>query len=257
MSEPIITIITPCYNASQYIAATIDSVINQTFTDWELIIIDDGSKDNSIVIIEKYQKKYPNICLFKKNNAGSSDSRNFGIKIANGRFYAFLDADDIWHKDYLETMLKNIDSCDVDNAAIYFSGYSRMNSSCTKRALSDFSVKGVKTKKDLLRNCPIFPSAAIVDSEKLKENVFFRSELKSLRDDYVYWLDIMEQGLVAYGFDDILVDYRMRDDSMTASKLKMIKPQYLVYRKVCKLCIIKSLYYLVCWGLNGIIKYIK
>ena len=67
----------------------------------------------------------------------------------------------------------------------------------------------------------------------------------------------MEQGLVAYGFDDILVDYRMRDDSMTASKLKMIKPQYLVYRKVCKLCIIKSLYYLVCWGLNGIIKYIK
>ena len=79
--------------------------------------------------------------------------------------------------------------------------------------------------------------------------------LKALRDDYAYWLEIMKDGLTAFGYNDVLVDYRMRDDSMTASKTKMIKPQWNIYRKVLKMNVFASAYYLFCWGINGLLKY--
>ena len=132
-----------------------------------------------------------------------------------------------------------------------------MDSKCEKELLKPYLFEGKRTFKQLLNHCPIFPSAAIVDVSKLKTPVFFREELKALRDDYVYWLDIMKDGLCAYGFKDVLVDYRMRDDSMTASKTKMIKPQWNIYRKIIHYNVFKSSWYLFRWGLNGLKKYKK
>ena len=86
-------------------------------------------------------------------------------------------------------------------------------------------------------------------------HTLFNEELKALRDDYAYWLEIMKNGLCAQGYDDVLVDYRMRDDSMTASKTKMIKPQWNIYRKVLKLDVFSSTWYLFCWAMNGLKKY--
>lgn len=96
-----------------------------------------------------------------------------------------------------------------------------------------------------------------MDRDRLKSPVFFREELKALRDDYVYWLDIMRHGLFYMGYEDILVDYRMRDDSMTAIKTKMIKPQWNIYRKVLHFNVLKSAFYLFSWGINGLKKYKK
>lgn len=246
------------YKGSALIGTTIESVLAQTYTDWEMIIVDDCSPDEGAGIrtVQVYRNKDSRIKIIAaKVNKGSSGARNEAMRNAKGRYFAFLDSDDIWHKDYLETMIKYMTADKYENHAIFYSGYRRMDDNCEKEVLCPFEDKGVKTLRRLLKNCPIFPSAAIVDTKRLRKPVFFREELRALRDDYVYWLDIMQQGLVAVGYEDILVDYRMRGGSMTANKTKMIKPQYLIYRKVLKMNIFSSLSYLILWGLNGMKKY--
>ncbi len=177
------------------------------------------------------------------------------MEVAKGQYFAFLDSDDIWHSEYLSKMINCIEENDDKTVAIYFSSYRRMNSKCDAELLKPYIFEGKRTFKQLLRHCPIFPSAAIVDTSKLPQKIFFKEELKALRDDYAYWLDIMKNGLCAMGYKNVLVDYRMRDDSMTASKTKMIKPQWNIYRKVLKMNPISSAWYLFCWGMNGLLKY--
>lgn len=257
LQKDLISIIMPCYNSEAYLPQTIESVIAQTYENWELLIVDDGSKDGSINVIKHYQEICDKIHLLSKNNYGSADCRNLAMKLASGRYFAFLDSDDVWHNDYLQVMVNNIYTCKVSNAAIYYSGYRRMDSNCIYPVLNDYSCVGVKRRKDLLRHCPIFPSACIIDSGKMVTPTFFRTDLKSLRDDYVFWLDIMSQNLVAVGFKDVIVDYRMRVNSMTASKVRMIRPQWKVYRKVLKMNLVKSAFYLLTWGLNGVKKYAR
>lgn len=252
---PLVSIITPCYNGSKYIAETIDSVRAQTYEHWEMIIVDDGSKDNSIAIIKEYMQQDERITYISQENSGSAESRNMAIKLASGSFLAFLDADDIWHPDYLEKMLQYIAENHEANVAIFFSGYRRLDSSCKTPVLPDFACPGLRDFKRLLLHCPIFPSATIIQRSHLKENVFFHKKLRNLRDDYVFWLDILSQDLRCLGFSDILVDYRMRDDSLTASKSKMIYPQWNVYRHVLHFNVVKSLFYLFTWAANGLHKY--
>lgn len=258
MSCPIFSVIIPMKNASKFVSETLNSLFLQSFTDWEAIVVDDCSTDGgkSTDIVIDFQKRTDKISLVQlKTSKGSSGARNEGLKRAKGRFIAFIDADDIWHPEYLETMYNRIQQCDVSNAAVYYCGYRRMNDDCTKTILKDYAAPGVKTYKNLIHHCPIFPSITIVDTSKLKESVQFREELKSIRDDYVYLLDILRQDLVAVGYEDVLVDYRMRADSVTASKRKMIKPQWQVYRKALKLNLFQSIYYELCWAVNGIKKY--
>lgn len=260
---PKVSIITPMYKGAAFVGDTIKSVLAQTFTDWEMIIVDDCSPDDGAGcrVVESFAAKDSRIKLLAaKENKGSSGARNEAMRIASGRYFAFLDSDDIWHPDYLQVMLSLIESAEsvagkAEGTAIYFCGYRRMEETCSSEILTPYSCKGVFDFKRLLRHCPIFPSAAVLDTAKLKEKVFFREELRALRDDYVFWLDIMEQGLWAVGFSDVLVDYRMRADSMTASKTKMIKPQWKIYREVLHFNFFKSAFYLCSWGINGLKKY--
>lgn len=258
MTTPKVSIITPMWNGASLVGDTIDSVLSQTYTDWEMIIVDDCSPDNGAGanVVENYAKLDERIHLIKATvNRGSSGARNQAMEIAKGEYFAFLDSDDIWHPNYLQTMINKIETNQDESVAIYFSSYRRMDSKCEKELLKPYVFAGKRTFKQLLRHCPIFPSAAIVDTSKLKDKVFFNEQLKALRDDYVYWLDIMKTGLCAIGYEDVLVDYRMREDSMTASKTKMIRPQWNIYRKVLRMNVFLSFWYLLCWGLNGIYKY--
>lgn len=253
-----VSIIMPMKNAAEYVTDTVVSVLAQTFSDWELIAVDDCSTDNgkTLEIMRSFSAEDVRINLVPLSQGkGSSGARNEGLHRAKGRFIAFLDSDDIWHPGYLETMLSNIDSCKVENAAIYFCGYRRMDENCSEAVLPDYSLPGIRTYRQMLNHCPMFPSITIIDTEKLSAPFFFREELKSLRDDYALILDIMHQGHVAVGFPHILADYRMRSDSVTASKYRMIIPQWRVYRKVLHLSYIESVWHLVHWGVNGLIKY--
>lgn len=260
MTQPVFSIITPMYKGASLVAATIKSVIAQEFPDWEMIIVDDCSPDNGegIAVVNSFAQNDSRIKLIPlSQNRGSSGARNEALRNVCGRYWAFLDSDDIWHPDYLKIMKNHIDSCSDKQAAVFYCGYRRMDELCKQELLPAYICAGIKTYHTLLYHCPIFPSAAIVDSTKLKHPVFFREELRNLRDDYVFWLDILTQELVAVGYDDILVDYRMRNDSLTASKKKMIYPQWNIYRNVLKMNIFKSFFYLCSWALNGIRKYKK
>ena len=253
-----VSIITPMYKGASLVGETIESVLRQTYDNWEMIIVDDCSPDDGagIKVVEEYAKKDARIKLIaSKVNKGSSGARNEAMRNAKGRYFAFLDSDDIWHCNYLATMMDYIEKNTDTNVAIFYCGYRRMNATCTNELLKPYTNPGKKTFKKLLYHCPIFPSAAVVDTEKIGDLVFFREELRALRDDYVYWLDILSKGFTALGISDVLVDYRMREDSMTESKKKMIKPQWFVYRKILGFNIIKSSFYLLTWAINGLWKY--
>ena len=121
---PQVSIITPCYNASRFISQTIDSVLSKTFTDWEMIIVDDGSKDDSSEIVEKYVKKDSRIRLIQQPNGGSANARYHGIWEATGRYIALLDADDLWLPQFLE---KQIEFMKEKNAICVYSSYKRID----------------------------------------------------------------------------------------------------------------------------------
>lgn len=260
MTTPVFSIITPMWKGAALVGATIESVLAQTFSDWEMIVVDDASPDGGAGcrVVQGYAERDSRITLIAAAvNRGSSGARNEAMRNARGRYLAFLDSDDIWHPSYLQTMKQHIEECLEPDIAVFFCGYRRMDSQCLKTVLPDYSCVGVKDFRSLLYHCPIFPSAAIVDTKKLKTPVRFREELKNLRDDYVYWLDILQQDLLCVGYSDILVDYRMRDDSVTASKTKMIRPQWKIYRQILQFDLLKSSFYLCFWALNGLKKYGK
>lgn len=258
MASPLVSVITPMWNGASFIAQAIESVLAQTFGDWEMIVADDGSTDGGAgaAIVSSYAARDGRVKLILlPKNGGSAAARNAAMKAAQGRCLAFLDSDDVWHDDFLAVMLNHIKENKNERAAVYFCGYRRMDSACAKEVLPPYAFEGERTYRQLLRHCPIFPSAAIVDAKKLKSPVLFNESLKALRDDYVYWLEILKAGFCAVGFSDILVDYRMREDSATASKLKMIRPQWNIYRRAEGLNAFASAWYLLCWAANGAKKY--
>lgn len=252
------SIITPMYKGAELVTSAIESVLAQTEKDWEMIIVDDCSPDNGegASVVEKYIQTDSRIKLIRSPvNRGSSGARNLAMENASRRYFAFLDSDDIWDADYLEKMKKHIEENKDERTAIFFCGYRRKDSKCEKEILPSYKKTGVFNFKKMLYHCPIFPSTAILDTQKLTQKVTFREELHNLRDDYVFWLDIMEQDLIAIGYNDILVDYRMSPNSLTSSKKKMIYPQWNIYRNILKMNVFLSSFYLFSWALNGLFKY--
>lgn len=245
-----VSIITPAYNASRFIAQTIDSVIAQTHPDWEMLIVDDGSKDNTAEIIEEYASKEPRIKLIKQQNAGSAAARNNALRNASGKYICFLDADDLWDPNFLESQIKFMAQ---KNAQLVYASYRRMNEE-NQEILKPFIVPDMVDYKGLLKTCSISCLTAMYDRETLDDN-FFNEQLKSMRDDFVFWLQILKKTPFAFGNKAVLASYRVFASSTTGNKKKVIKPQFNVYYKVEKLGLVKSVYYLINWALNGLKKY--
>lgn len=250
----LVSIITPMYKGAEFIGATINSVIKQTYKNWEMIIVDDHSPDNGAGIKEVKKFFDPRIRLIESPiNKGSSGARNIAINLAQGRYLAFLDADDIWHEIFLEEQLKFLKQ---KNATIVFSSYKRIDEKTEQEILKPFIVPEKVNYKSLLKTCPIFPSTAIYDTIEYGK-FLFNENMGSLRDDYVYWLTMLKKIDYAYGNKNILVDYRLRKSSVTANKKKVIIPQWKVLRKVEKLPLINSCYYILCWAIISYFKYRK
>ena len=235
METPQVSIVTPMYKGAAFVGETIESVLRQTYTNWEMIIVDDCSPDNGagINVVKKYTDKRIKL-IESKVNKGSSGARNIALKAATGKYIAFLDADDIWHPTFLEEQLAFMKE---KKAAIVFSSYRRIEETTKEAILRPFIVPERVNYKSLLKTCPIFPSTAIYDVEKCGK-YYFNEEMGSLRDDYVYWLAMLKKIDYAYGNPEILVDYRLRKTSVTADKKKrsgyivlFYQPQYF-----CRCC---------------------
>lgn len=245
-----VSIITPAYNAAKYISRTIDSVRNQTYTEWEMIIIDDGSRDNTAEIVANYANKDNRIKLLRQNNAGSAAARNNALRNSTGQLVCFLDADDLWDADFLSSQVTFIKERD---AALVFASYRRINAE-DDEILKPYIVPDRVNYIGLLKTCSISCLTAMYDKERVGEN-YFNENLRSMRDDFVFWLQILKKIPYAYGNKAILASYRVFANSTTGNKKKVIKPQFNVYYKVEKLGLIKSIYYLLNWAINGLKKY--
>lgn len=251
-----VSIITPMYNGENFIAECIESVQAQDYKDWEMIIVDDCSPDNGrgADIAQQFADKDPRIHVIRSTiNHGSSGTRNIALQSAKGRYIAFLDSDDIWHPDFLSKQLKFMRDND---ASIVFSSYRRIDENTKEELLQPFIVPKRVNYRSLLKTCPIFPSTAIYDREKTGLYLF-NEKMGSLRDDYVYWLDMLKKVDYAYGNREILVDYRMRKSSVTGNKKKVILPQWKVLRDVEKLSLLHAVYCLACWAVISYFKYRK
>ena len=250
MTKGLVSIITPCYNGAKYISETIDSVLAQTYENWEMIIIDDGSKDNSAEIVRSYMEKDGRIKFLQQANAGSAAARNNGIRSAEGQYIALLDADDLWEPEFLAEQTAFMTE---KNAVCVYCSYRCINEN-SEGILNPVICRPEITTKDMMVTNYIGCLSGLYDCSK-HGKVYLKEELKSMRDDYAYWLDIVKLEDKAYGNNKLLARYRVLANSTTGNKKKLIKKQWRFYRDYLKLGIVKSFINLVRWGLMGLKKY--
>ncbi len=212
-----VSVIIPVYNKERYIANSIESIINQSYKDWEIILVDDCSTDNSARIISTYIPRYKNIKYHKQEkNEGAAVARNTALSIATGRYTAFLDADDEWCPEKLEQQLEFMKK---NNAAI----------SCTALECIDEDgkslnlIRSVRKEIDygfLLKNTMIATSTVIIDRKKIGD---FKMPLRRKGQDYATWLKLLRFGDKCYGLNEVLTKYRVMKESLSSNKWSSIK----------------------------------
>ena len=245
-----VSIIMPSYGSEKFISRAIESAIKQTYKNWELIVVDDNSFDQSNIIIENYTKMDSRIKLIKLyKNEGPAIARNCGIKASQGRFVAFLDADDMWMESKLEEQLEFMMQ---KNLSFTYSGYYLTNEE--NKDLGEFIPKDTLTYRDMLKSNSIGCLTAIYDSEKLGK--MFMPNIKR-RQDYALWMKIIKKTGEVKGISKPLAIYRIRKKSISSNKLIAAAYQWKVYREIEKLNLAKSAYYFLHYTINGFTKYKK
>lgn len=187
MKEGLVSIITPVYNGEKYISETIESVIKQTYLDWEMIVVDDGSKDGSAAIVRRYAEKESRITLLQQPNGGSASARNNGIRYANGQYIALLDSDDLWDPDFLKSQLALMKE---KNTICVHGSYKRINEN-SEVILKAWKAKKEVTYKQMQMTNHIACLTGLYDTSKFGK-IYLKEELRSIRDDYAYWLDVVK-----------------------------------------------------------------
>lgn len=244
-----VSIIVPVYRLEKYIQQTIDSVLAQTYTDWELILVEDDGGDRSAQIIEEAIARYPErkIRLVRQEeNAGAAKARNRGVQEAQGRYIAYLDGDDIWRPEKLERELSFMQQKD---AAFVFTGYEFAD----EAAVGNGKVVRVPEKmnyKDALKNTTIFTTTVMFDTEKIPKALLEMPCVKS--EDTALWWKILRNGYTAYGLDENLVLYRRPAQSLSSNKLEAIRRIWNLYRRVEGLNVVQSAYYFCFWAYRAV-----
>jgi glycosyltransferase involved in cell wall biosynthesis len=242
----------PAFNAGKTIKKSIESVLKQSYKDWELIVIDDASTDNTQEIVESLIKKEKRIVLLaNKKNIGCALAKDKGIKASNGRWIAFLDADDLWLPKKLE-------------GQIAFHKKNKVTLSYTQyRRIDKFGHLGriIKspnkvTYKDLLKSNVIANSSALIDRRNISTKTILMG-YKIHFDDYARWLNITHEHGSAMGLGIPLMLYFYNTHTDSGNKIKSFLRTWLIYRVSQKLSLLESLYYITHYALNGLIKHSK
>ena len=249
MDRPLVSIVTPVYNSAKYITETVKPVQDQTYDHWEMILVDDGSKDESVAIINEMASRDQRVkLLINERNSGPAYSRNRGIEEASGSFLTFIDSDDLWFPEFLST---SIQMCMINNYEFVFSSYQRRDEEL-KPLLKDFIVPDRVSYRDLLKTCSISCLTAFVDLRRMGKK--YMPDIPK-RQDWGLWLDFLKEVDYAYGIKQPLAIYRMRENSVSSGKFSLIPHVWKVYRKVEKLNFFYSLYLINCWAFEGFKKY--
>ncbi|SDO06853.1 glycosyltransferase family 2 protein [Alkalicoccus daliensis] len=247
--QPLISVITPAYNAAAFIEKTIRSVQAQTYENWEMIITDDCSKDETIKVIQKLQQEDKRIHLLQlETNQGAAVARNTSIEAAKGRFIAFLDSDDQWLPEKLQKQLQWMQE---RNIAFSFTPYYVVDEQDRQLGLGDIVPTRV-TYQDLLKQNVVGCLTVMLDIEKIGT---IRMVNIRTRQDYVLWLELCKRGFDAYGMSEPLALYRRQTESISSNKKEMAKQNWKVYREVEKLNLLQSSWYFAHYAFNKINKY--
>ena len=248
MKNNLVSIITPSYNSAKFIKDCINSVASQTYKEWEMIIVDDCSTDDSRKVITKYAKKDNRIkVILLEENVGAAAARNIAIKESEGKYIAFLDSDDLWKKNKLEKQLNFMITNDI---AFSFTSYQPISENGDEK----YSVIVVPKEIDYhtyLKNTIIGCLTVIIDREKTGQ--FYMPNIRSSHD-MALWLLIMKRGFTAYGLNENLAYYRIVSNSNTSKKWKAAKEVWGVYRRVEKLNLLYSTICFICYIYNAIKK---
>jgi len=237
-SNNLVSIVTACFNSETYISETIDSVLGQTYQNWELLLVDDCSTDNTIGIISRFQKKDPRIKLIQLHeNSGAAVARNKAIERAQGQFVAFLDSDDKWLPQKLE---KQVHFMLSHGHSLTHTAYEWIDANGLQ--LNKTIVpQAVLSYQNLLFSNKIGCLTAMYNQEVLGK-VYM--PLLQKRQDYGLWLKILKTGAKAYAMPEVLAQYRKTESSMSNNKLSLLKWNWKLLRQVEGLPFFKSIYYL-------------
>jgi teichuronic acid biosynthesis glycosyltransferase TuaG len=241
---PLVSIITPCYNSALFIGETIDSVLSQTYLNWEMLIVDDNSNDESVNIIQKYMEKDNRIKIFiLEENKGAANARNVGITKAKGDYIAFLDSDDLWYPEKLEEQISFMKEGDL---AFSFTSYCLIDD---KGENLDIVVNAPElvNYKYLIGNTVIGCLTVMIDRRKI-----MHIQMPEIQpEDTALWLIILRNGHQAYGLQKILSKYRIVNNSVSRNKIKAAFRYWNLLRYQENISFFKTNFYFVKYALNA------
>jgi len=245
-SVSLVSIIMPLYNSEKYLKEAIESVINQSYQNWELIIVDDKSTDSSLEIVKTYTKEEQRICLILlKSNSGPTQARNRAIEEAKGKYIAFLDSDDMWLPNKLQCQIEFMNTHDL---MLTYAAYETMdeysNYINTRPCLQKI------TYNDMLKSNHIGNLTGMYDVD-----FFGKVYLEEVgHEDYVLWLHLLKKIEYTKGITEVLARYRIVDSSVSSNKFKVLKWQWNIYRDIEKINFLKSSYYFILYVIHALKK---
>lgn len=243
----IVSIIIPSFNSSKYISQALQSVLCQSFSDWEIIIVDDFSSDNSVDIVQSYVALDSRINLIQSpENLGAASARNLAIEVAQGRYIAFLDSDDLWLPNKLE---KQLTFMQANNYPFTFTGYDKINE--FGQVIARIGVPYRVSYFNLLKTCSIGCLTAIYDTEYFGKVYMTNS---TSREDFATWLYLLKKLDYAYALNINLSQYRVYSSQSSSNKIKMAIETWRLYREVEGLSLIKAGYYFSHYALRGLLR---
>ncbi|MBR3803058.1 MAG: glycosyltransferase family 2 protein [Clostridia bacterium] len=249
--EPLVSVVIPVYNATKYLARTLDSALRQTHKNLEIILIDDCSKDDSLKMMYDYAARDSRIkVLESEKNQGVAAVRNRGIQEATGEYIALLDSDDVWVEDKIERQIKLLKE---NNAQIAYSSYSFIDEN-DQPIMHPFIVPEETTYKQMLCCNDIGCSTAMVDATIFKKHPFNK---EFYHEDYVLWMELLGIPVKAVGITDVLVNYRYSSGSRSFNKVNAAKQRWIIYRNALNMNLIKSSTAMLGYMFNAFKKYRK
>ena len=240
---PLVSIIVTYYKKKKYILKCLKSIFNQSYKNFEVILIFDDNDTNEYEYIKKLKKKFRKIIVYKnKKNLGAGESRNKGIKLSKGTYVAFLDSDDEWHKDKLKKQMKYM----IKNSfSASHTSYQIVNES--QKFLARRTAKTLDYAM-LLKSCDIGLSSVIMKRSLFNKNIKFANT--KTKEDYVLWLNFTKNGKKIYGLDKTLLTWRKNENSLSSSTIRKLVDGFLVYHRYQKYNFLKSIYLLIILSLN-------
>lgn len=247
-NSPLISVVMPVYNTERFVAQAIESVLNQTYQNLELILVNDCSTDKSLLILESYARKDKRVRIISnEKNIGVAHTRNLGIQAAKGAYIALLDSDDLWEETKIEKQLTQIINA---QAKISYCSLAMVDEDGKK--IKEFSVPETTDYKEMLVRCFFTCSSVLIEATLLKSNLF---KAEYYHEDYLLWVELLSQNAKAVGLTEVLAYYRQLTGSRSHSKLKAAINRWRIYRGALGFGFFKTISIFIQYAMNGIRKY--